>query len=105
MPSRDRNLWMQGCHRAAHPRKVKGESRACAHITRNDDVAAVLLNDLLDDRQPQACPLPWLLGREEGLEQARESRLVHSTAGIAHRETNVRPVGDDAVRVNEFLLQ
>ena len=40
---------------------------------------------------PSPVPLPWLLGREERLEDAGLRLRVHARAGVGDREHHVRP--------------
>src|SRR5207253_11306233 len=64
-------------HRQADP-----EGGAFAHAALEADRSAVALDDVLDDRQPQAGALAFFLGGEERLEDARPQRLVDADAGV-----------------------
>ncbi len=48
-----------------------------------------LLDQAVHRGQPEAGPLPRGLGGEEGLEHVRARLLVHSDAGVTHREADV----------------
>ena len=53
----------------------------------------VLSHDAVDHGQPQAAPLAHLLGREEGLEDARQDVAGDSRAGVGNGEDDVRSGG------------
>ena len=52
--------------------QIDDEARALADLGIGEDEAARLLDDAVDGRQPEAGPLPHLLGREERLENLAE---------------------------------
>src|SRR6185312_12336198 len=60
------------------------DARALARLARNRDRAAMLFDDLLDDRQAEAGA--EALGAEEGLEHLRQDVARDATAGILDRD-------------------
>ena len=52
------------------------------------DPAFVLLDDAIDGRQPQSGAFANFLGREEGLEDPIQNRLVHAATGVCHGQAN-----------------
>ena len=58
---------------------------ALARLALNQNLAPVLLDDAVDDGEPQACAFALILGGEERLEQPRLDCRVHADAGVADR--------------------
>lgn len=50
-----------------------------------------LFDDAVDHRQAKPCPLPFLFGREEGLEDMRQRVPIHALSGILHPRKHVSP--------------
>src|SRR5437762_2304334 len=65
-------------------REGEGKGGAQARRAPNVDVPAVLLDDAVDEREPEARPLR--LGREEGFEHVRDVARRNALAGIADRD-------------------
>src|SRR5258708_774862 len=72
-----------GCCFGHRPIAAHDRSRAVAGLALEDDLAAVLLDDLLDGRQAQSGA--EILGAEERLEAAGEDRGRDSWAGVLDR--------------------
>src|SRR5712692_5715798 len=71
--------------------EVHLERRPLSWLAVNPDVAAVLLDDAVDSRQPEAGAVAALLGREEWLEDPGAGRGVHARSGVAHCQDTVLP--------------
>src|SRR5580700_220980 len=56
------------------------------------DAAAMVLEDAVHHRKTEAGALADRLRREEGLEDARERRLVHAAAGVGDRKAEMRSI-------------
>src|SRR5436189_2950431 len=74
-----------------HHRQLDQEVRTAATARLDADVPAVLLDDAVGDRQPEAGAGPDLLRREERVEDPLLELLRNSGAGV--RETDPDPVG------------
>src|SRR2546426_11797805 len=57
--------------RFGHSREIDLEGGTVAQLAVGPDVAAALLDDTVDRREPESRTAPRLFGREKGLEQAR----------------------------------
>src|SRR5438445_10346898 len=66
------------------PGQIDLEHRAPPGLAVDHDVSAALLDDPVDGGEPQPRPFARLLGREEGLEDARLRLAVDAVAGVAH---------------------
>src|SRR2546426_1032055 len=64
------------------------------------DLAAALLDDAVDGREPEARPPPRSFGREERLERASLDLRRHPATGVGHREHHIAAGG--TVRVLEL---
>src|SRR5437899_2381671 len=74
-------------------RQSQGEGRAQARRAPNVDLAPVLLDDTVDQREPE--PGSFRLGGEEGLEYVRDVGGGDALAGIADRDLErVAAIGD-----------
>src|SRR5512140_22880 len=77
-----------GCRRRTMPpirrtnRQGNGECGAAADLALHVDLAVVHLDDPIDDRQPEACPLPGGLGGEERSEQLAQVFRWDAGAGV-----------------------
>src|SRR5215211_8754607 len=71
------------------PREEDPERRPATGLARELDVAARLLDDAIDRREPEPGPPPLLLGREERLEDAFLRLAIHAGAGVAHRHHDI----------------
>ena len=72
-----------------HPRQVHGERGALSRRALDGDVAAALLHDAVDGREPQARAASGFLRREEGLEDLGPGLLVHARPRVHDRERDV----------------
>src|SRR5206468_1511215 len=59
-------------HRLVLDRQIDDERRSLTLLALDPEPAAVLLDDSIAERQPQAGPLPLLFGREEGFQDPLE---------------------------------
>src|SRR6266568_3175318 len=66
-------------------RKREGEGGAFADAARDVDPAAVILHDLLADREPEARAFSRRLRGEERLEHLREILRRYAASGVADR--------------------
>src|SRR5207249_8378458 len=74
-------------------RQGKGKGRAQARRAADVDVPPVLLDDAVDEGEPE--PGPLRLGREEGLEHVGDVARGDALAGVADRDLErVAPNGD-----------
>ena len=83
-------------------RQVQPEGRALALGAVDPDMAARLLGEAVDHRQPEAGALADRLGREERLEDLRERVRRHADAGVADADDGV-VAGVDLLLAEPFL--
>ena len=87
-------------------RQVDLERRALAELAVDPDVAAALLDDAVDGREPEPGALAAVLRREERLEEpAAASLRVMPIAGVADREHHVRARGASCTSLHERLVE
>src|SRR3954451_11807448 len=67
-------------------REVYVESRPLARLAVDTHVPSVLLDDTVDDRQPEPGPFSHLLGGEKRVEDPVPGGLVHTDAGVRHAD-------------------
>src|SRR4029453_16677883 len=79
------------CLRLRNARQVDLERRAGPRVAHHADLAAELGDDIVDRREADPGATPGLLGREVRLEQPRAGLVVHTAAGIAHRQHDHLP--------------
>src|SRR5207244_7670998 len=72
-----------------HPREVDLHRRAAPRLAVDPDVAAALLDDSVNGREPEPRAFPYFLGGEERLEEVRLRGLIHAHAGVRHHEAGV----------------
>jgi len=72
------------------PRQEDREVAAASHLAGHVDAAAGIGDDAVDERETEPGALADLLRREEGLEYARDGRIVHAATRILDREPHVR---------------
>ena len=70
-------------------REAESGTECLPHLGVDEDVAAGLGDDAVGGREAEAGPLPHLLRREERLEHAAASGLVHAAAGVLDGHTAV----------------
>src|SRR6185503_1180458 len=74
--------------RRARARQIEVERRALTLSAPDADVAAVLLHDAVDHREPETGAAALVLRREERLEDPRLDLGAHPEAVVDHRQTN-----------------
>src|SRR5207253_3371034 len=79
--------------RLGRPRQEDRESAALPHLALDFDPAAVLGDDPVRDREPEARPLPDRLGREERLEDVRQVVARDAAALVRDRDAEVIRLG------------
>src|SRR5579872_2060284 len=77
--------------RLRRPRQEDAERGALVGRALDGHVAARLLHDAQDGREPEPRALPARLGREERLEDSRAGLLVEAHARVADGEADVGP--------------
>ena len=70
-------------------RQIDEEGRALAQCAFGADLAAVGVDDLFGQRQPQAGALPCFFGGEEGFKDALQGLLVHAGAGVRDADADI----------------
>jgi len=89
-PHRRNGLRLSGIgRRVLHPGQIDLERRPAPHLAVDFDVAAALLHDAMDRRQPQSSPFTNSLGGEERFEDVPARLCIHAHAGVAHRQHDV----------------
>src|ERR1700683_1639431 len=76
--------------RRVDPREIDLESRTGPGLAVHRDVAARLLNDPIYRSKPKPGAFAWFLCCKEGFEEVRYGLLIHSGAGVAHRQRDIR---------------
>ena len=71
-------------------RQVNLERRAAPWFAVDPDVSVALLDDPIDRREPQPCPVAWPFGGEEGLKDVGLGLRGHADPGVTDRQHHVR---------------
>jgi hypothetical protein len=85
--------------------QVDLERRPAALFAPHVDVAAVLLHDAVDHREPETGSAALVLGREERLEDSRLDLAAHPDAVVADGEAEVRSGRGAGMLAHEGLVE
>jgi len=83
--------WLATCVGRQGQGEAEGDAFAGAVV--DDDLAAVALDNVLDDGQAQSGALAWWFGGEEGFEESGHVEGVDAAAIVVQREVDVCVVG------------